>query len=438
MTPYYLSDELLDKMRLTGDVLADPIAELLWQDDNCDIMSDLKKLSMSDMPSIKASVHNLDTIKYLSQEDIAIIDKYFEDTAKVEQNVTFEELEFFRINAKMFDRYGYFITLILFFKSLPIGYMCPKPATVLHETKLLEKFAARRVMETAQFIFAVNDPEWYKHDNTGLQAIRKVRLLHAGMRLAIKKRGKDGKPWDEKEMGIPINQEDLALTNHLFSLAILEGLDALGIHFTQKERKAVFHTWQKIGQTMGICKELFMEDMGDAWKQYNRILDRSISKDNISGVHLTEALLKAMNEITGENIPMVTLEHATMYLVNDSRVWDSLGLHKPSVLDRVLNAVLHFILSWKLWQWLFHRTKNNRFMNMVNNTARKVLMKKFGLGPLIKANPGKNPLKIFATEVLDQLQKRDRKTFKKLTPAQRDRTFLRENRQFESWNLDKE
>lgn len=74
---------------------------------------------------------------------------------------------------------------LIVFKALPTGYMCPKPGHVLESTKLLVNYAARRVMETAQFVFAVNNANWYQSGNPGLESIQRVRLMHAGMRMAL-------------------------------------------------------------------------------------------------------------------------------------------------------------------------------------------------------------------------------------------------------------
>lgn len=431
-----LKDKFLDKMRLTGDVKADKIAEIIWKNPDCNIMEDLKNLSISNLTHIKDSVFELDTMKYHTEEEKKAIVAYFENTSLDEKHINEKTKSYFQLNEFLFNRYGYFITCILFFKSLPTGYMCPKPARVLNETKLLKTFAARRVMETAQFIFAVNNASWYKEGNKGIIAIRKVRLLHAGMRKAIMSKGHNGKKWDTKKMGVPINQEDLALTNYLFSIAILDGLDSMGIHYTNKEREALYMTWQYIGQMMGISEKLFVDNIDDARKHYEKILQRNISIDNPAGAALTDALLESMNEITGQDIKKNTLEHVTMYLLNDKRCWQSLGLHKPGIVDNIWMSTLHFILSWRLWQRLFHKTKNNRFMNFVNSNARNVLAKMFGLGPLMAKNPNKNPLEIFSLVVLKKLQQRDRITWNKMTPIQRDNTFFQENELFKNWHLD--
>ncbi|MEL6989093.1 MAG: hypothetical protein AAGK97_14870, partial [Bacteroidota bacterium] len=168
-----LSDEFLDKMRLTGDLLADNVAEILWKNRDRNILEDLRVLSKFHTHNLSKNIDKLNLDVPLSKEDLKYFEKYYEFTDHYQDLVTEKDKEDFKINAELFNRYGYFIVCILFFKSLPTGYMCPKPGFVLHTTKLLENFAARRVMETAQFIFAVNKPDWYKSGTKGLQSIEK-------------------------------------------------------------------------------------------------------------------------------------------------------------------------------------------------------------------------------------------------------------------------
>ena len=426
---------LLDRMRNTGDPLADEAASILWKNrNNRHIVEDLKSLSKNHHLSMKESCENLGLSDELTNQEIETLENYFKSVENISDEFTDQDREYFKVSAGIFKRYGFNITLLLFFKSLPTGYMCPKPGHVLHSTKLLVNFAARRVMETAQFVFSVNKADWYEMHSLGMNAIQRVRLMHAGMRLALLNDSRPGHEWD-KNLGVPINQEDVALTNHLFSLAIIEGLDQMGIHLFKHERLALFHTWQKIGQTMGISDELIVSDYNDAWMQYRTILERQISIHNPAGSPLTHALLSAMNEITHEDIPMSALEDLTMYFLNDHRAPESLGLHKPSFIARYFAKMVHFIMSLKIWQWLFHHNRSGWVQSLFQSAVNWFLVKKYNLQTYVKNHPNTNPLEAFSKVMLNEMHNRDLTSFEKSHPDDVQKKFLIDDKLYLAWDL---
>ncbi|MEL6988852.1 MAG: oxygenase MpaB family protein, partial [Bacteroidota bacterium] len=351
-------------MRLHGDPLADQAADYLWNDPNCDIRGDLKQIIKNHRSPFPNAIKELDTYNYVNEEGEQALQAYFNFGRNFEASLTDFDKQMFAKNAEIFAKNGFFITFLLFFKSLPTGYMSPNPALVLRSSTLLEQFAARRVMETAQFVFAVNDAEWYKFENLGMQYIMRTRMMHAGMRRSLQKNGllkhrpqieltenkdkhkkrksnstqEQSTPksddtriqWDTNKHGVPINQEDLTLTNYLFSLTIIDGLKQMGIHLTEEEQNALYHTWQKIGEAMGIDKTMLRPDIKEGRSHFEFILNKGISENNPSGPALTEALLRAMNTIIGQEISLGRLEHITMYFLHDKRALKSLGLHHQS------------------------------------------------------------------------------------------------------------
>lgn len=419
MTETKWTDAFLDEMRLTGDPIADRAAKLLWENkNNSEIIEDLKLISKN---------HNLDPKKYPRE-----LIEYFQTTEIVE--VTDKDLEYFKLSANIFNNYGYRFCGLLFFKALPTGYMCPKPGHVLESTKLLVNFAARRVMETAQFVFMVNTDDWYKPGNPGLEAIQKVRLMHAGMRIALLNDKRPGKDW-KMIRGIPINQEDVALTNHLFSLAMVDGLDQMGIHLTQAEREAVFHTWQKIGQAMGICKELMVTDFKDGMEQYKKIFHRQSDVINHDGPKLTNALLESMKDLLKNKISLHSLEDLTNYFLDDPRTWKSLGLHKPSIWDNIFDKVVHFLTSLKIWQKLFNHDnsviKGGFFTRFINY----ILSKRFNLEEHLSKYPKVSLLESVTKIILAELSKRDLQTFNDSSTLDHQKQFFLSSTLYNEWDL---
>ena len=276
------TNEFLDSMRLTGDILADPVAEIIWKKRNRPVMADLRFLSTNFENPLSKNVAIISQDLGLDDMEKQVITEYFNHFENLGRLYSSCDLKDFEVSSQLFNRYGYLFTSLLFFKSLPGGYMCPNPAFVLHSTKLLEDFAARRVMETAQFVFAVNTPDWYQSGSRGLMAIERVRLMHAGMRVSLLQQKEPGKEWNLSK-GTPINQEDLTLTNHLFSLAVIDGLDAMGVHLSEEERRSIFNTWQKIGAAMGVSEFMLNSSYDDARSQYKKILKRALNlnKDDL-------------------------------------------------------------------------------------------------------------------------------------------------------------
>lgn len=421
MTQHKWNDDLLNRMRQTGDPLADAAARALWKDRNSrEIIEELRMISKN---------HKLN-LKDFPPE----VKEFFEKTENI--NIHPEDQEKFDLSAKIFNNYGFCYCGLLFFKALPTGYMCPKPGHVLESTKLLVDFAARRVMETAQFIFAVNNQNWYKPGSPGLEAIQRVRLMHAGMRIALLEDKRPGKVWNVEEKGIPINQEDMALTNHLFSLAMIQGLDEMGIHLFKEEREAVFHTWQYIGQAMGISAELYTDDYNDGWNQYNAIFKRQCLMPNPDGPALTRALLESLGKMIKKDLEIEKLEDITMYFLNRKGCWDSLGFHKPSWFDRFFNATAHWITSWILWQKLFHHKSESIRRGWLSRTINWIVAKQFGIESHLSRYPKTNLLETISKLILAQLCTKDLQTFEQANSLNPQKPFFFENDLlYEAWDL---
>lgn len=429
------TNEFLDSMRLTGDILADPVAEIIWKKRNRPVMADLRFLSTNFENPLSKNVAIISQDLGLDDMEKQVITEYFNHFENLGRLYTSDDLKDFEVSSQLFNRYGYLFTSLLFFKSLPGGYMCPNPAFVLHSTKLLEDFAARRVMETAQFVFAVNTPDWYQSGSRGLMAIERVRLMHAGMRVSLLQQKEPGKEWNLSK-GTPINQEDLTLTNHLFSLAVIDGLDAMGVHLSEEERRSIFNTWQKIGAAMGVSEFMLNSSYDDARSQYKKILKRSVSIHNPSGPPLTNALLKAMDEITMTDIPINILEDITSYFMNDARAYQSLGIHKPSIWVRGLERTMHYILSIKVWHRTFDHNKTHKLKTVVTKIGNFILVKKYHLGKLLIIFPGMSPLEAFSKSVLMSLRKKDMNNFKNGVGVPGSKQLYISEELLKSWGMD--
>jgi hypothetical protein len=344
----------LNKMRLSGDPTADKAARSLFtMQDDISIYSKLgqiaKNSSYKDIPGLSPEL--LDFF-----EQAQVIPEHFKFHTKDESGLTGEEK--IRIAADVFDRYGFYVIALLFFKSLPTGYMAPYPSKVLAVTQLIKENPTRRLLETAQMIFDVLKPGWYDKDNgAGIASILKVRLMHAGMRLALT--NGDQAKWDAHSedpikgipLGLPINQEDKILTLNVFSIIIMEGLEQLGITLTPVERDAYYYNWRLVGYYIGIDEELNPTTIDDCWYLQKTIEKRLYHENNPDGATLTKALLGVItNHLPAKKEGSYKIiEDCTLYLLkfpqDNPMVAKSLGLHSPNKFELFLNKVATTILG---------------------------------------------------------------------------------------------
>lgn len=213
---------------------------------------------------------------------------------ELEYTPSAEDLAAFERTRKIWQENGIPFIFILFFRALPYTYMAEKPANVLRLTKLLEDHPWRRIFETAQFVFDVNDEEWWSPEKRGLITALKIRLMHAAMRYNLLN-NPEGEPWDEQAWGKPISQEDLIATNQVFSLEFFKGMEMLGQPLSDEDQNAWFHTWKIIGKIMGIQDALLCKNKEEAWVLQKAVYNHLFPDDNRAGVKLAEALVNTLS-----------------------------------------------------------------------------------------------------------------------------------------------
>src|SRR6185436_18704389 len=148
---------------------------------------------------------------------------------------------------QLFARCGFAVATALFSSSLPQCFAFPAGARVLAATSRFEAGARRRVLETAQFVFDVAARDGLTPDGRGIRAAQKVRLVHAAVRLLVRRHG-----WDEARDGAPVNQRQLLGTMLAFSTVVTDALRAIGLEVRDDEAEAWFHLWRVVGVLLGI------------------------------------------------------------------------------------------------------------------------------------------------------------------------------------------
>jgi hypothetical protein len=223
------SNKSLDSARKTGDGLADRTVKDL-------IESGFNPLSNK---AYNELVFNHQSIP---DEFPTSLKQYFTKIKRfeVDENLAGKGSQFYVEHASA-------IMLCLGMLSLPYCYAAAEGAKVLSFSKRIYEQPEKRLTETAEFVFDVCSPEAFSPEGKGFISIAKVRLMHAAIRYHLLKSDK----WSD-ELGIPVNQEDMAGTNLSFSLIAIRGLRKLGYTISAEDSQIYIQYWNMIGAMLGI------------------------------------------------------------------------------------------------------------------------------------------------------------------------------------------
>jgi hypothetical protein len=304
LDPY--SDASLDAMRLRGDPPADRVIQALFVNREVkEARRLLRTLVENDQPPPDGLPPEV--LAYLN----AAPSVRAESVGSIEQG------------QDLFAEHGPLMLLCLGCYSLPSSYAAAKGVVVLHRTAYLERRPAKRLFETTQMVIDVMTPGGLEPGGRGVRTAQKVRLMHAMVRHLIQNDRE--KPWPP-ELGIPINQEDLAGTLMAFVWGTLDGLARLGVNPAADVKEEYLAAWRFVGQLMGVEDVLLPRNMADAERLKQRIEDRQVGPSE-EGRVLTRALLDMMEQ-NGEVAPLKGMPAVLMRHFLPENVSDFLGIPK--------------------------------------------------------------------------------------------------------------
>ena len=268
-----LTDAILDAARTRGDALGDAtVAAVFRAGDTAAVARLLSSLMRDDQ---KPGDLPAPVAEYLAKTAV-LVERVPETAAAGE---------------RMFSEYGPEVMMLLCCYSLPSSYAAKKGVQVLHRTAYLAKRPNRRLFETAQFIVDVLSPGGLGPGGRGVRTAQKVRLMHAAIRHLILSDASSS--WDVKELGVPINQEDLLGTLMTFTWLILDGLARLGIKLTPRDQQSYLETWLAVGRLMGIEPQLLPRTVAEA-KDITALIERRQVAESPQGREMTAALVGMM------------------------------------------------------------------------------------------------------------------------------------------------
>jgi ER-bound oxygenase mpaB/B'/Rubber oxygenase, catalytic domain len=184
--------------------------------------------------------------------------------------------------------------------SLPYTYLGADGVRVLAMTERIKNDTTRRLQETGEWVFAVNDPKrWSSQtgqlaENNAIAYTLKIRLIHAAVRQFVLASGQWNMAW-----GYPVNQEDMAGTNLSFSYIVLRALRKMDVPLTDQAQEDYLHHINVLGWLNGVNDDLIAHNLREAFS-----LDKAIAKRQFraseGGKALTNALLNAVGSLASQ------------------------------------------------------------------------------------------------------------------------------------------
>lgn len=244
------TDEVLDAMGRMGDPTADAA---------------IASVEIADLNGVLR--HVVENTRSVPSDLPSKVARWLDRTMRLPEDIDHDKID--RATA-FFARRAFSIGLILSTSSLLELYACRRMAKVLGFTDRLSGSALRRVAETAQFVLFVEEPDGLHVTGSGLAAVMKVRLVHAGVRRLIRGTGL----WDEDGLGPPISVEDLAATLMTFSWVVLRDLPKLGIEVEREDAEAHFYLWNVVGELLGIPRDVLPATIDEGHELFEQVAQR--------------------------------------------------------------------------------------------------------------------------------------------------------------------
>ena len=351
-----LADELVDELMTSGEYL-----------NSRDLMGKLMK--------------NNDLVSFKASNSIPIpIHKFLIETSNLPIWLDINKI---KIAQRVGTNYNIEGAFVLLFKSLPMCYCMAKGAKVLHTTGRLladkESFDINkdstttflhRVMMSLQFVEDVAQFDGFNESGSAIVTTQKVRLVHSSIRNFIKEKIPN---WNNEELGVPINQEDLLFTLTTFSVGMIQGLSIMGIKLTDEEKESYMHLWRVIGYILGISEELLPKNYQEGINFQSGIIDREATYSK-EGNDLMTSVVNLIEFILPGNVSNIFVVNLVHHFIGD-KICNCVGIEPTSntVKFRVKLIRKFFIIIAKLEE---NNTFIGKFVRYIVNKVVKYVINK--------------------------------------------------------------
>lgn len=251
------------------------------------------------------------------------------DTARMRRGMAF------------YQQHAGVIGLILGTFSLPYTYLGANGVQLLWLTDRIRTDTARRLQETGEWVFAVNDPKNWNESSKAILYTLKIRLIHAASRWF----GLQSNRWS-MDWGMPVCQEDMVGTIGSFSYIVLRGLRKMGVSMTSQEEDDYLHHINVVGYLNGVAEELLPQNLREAY-HLDKLISHRQFRPSEAGSGLTKALLDAIGKQAGsENARNLAAAQMRFFLGNDHA--NTLGIPNVPVESRLMSVVSRLPIFPKL------------------------------------------------------------------------------------------
>ncbi|MDR6563507.1 MULTISPECIES: oxygenase MpaB family protein [unclassified Arcicella] len=295
----YYPNELMDKLRQTGDEVADDIVLQVFQ--------------QTEMAGLRHFFQWLNTNE--TEYSLAIVNEFVNQQPILPD---FADWKIMQKGMKFFQENQERISIMLACLALPYCYAGADGARVLAKSQRIQTDTLKRLEETGDFIFTVmQEKNW--QNGMAYRKILKVRLMHAAIRFFSEYHG----TWDNA-WGKPVNQEDMAGTNGAFSYIVIRGLRKSGKAPESTEAEAYLHVWNVISHIMGVEKVLIPNNLREAFT-LDKVIAKRQFRSSEEGKLLTKALLQTLESFV-PNTLLKSFPAAQMRFLLGDEVADLLGI----------------------------------------------------------------------------------------------------------------
>lgn len=302
-------NELMDRLRQTGDEVADNIILQVFQQTEMAGLRDFFKWLNTNETEYSLSFVN----DFVNQKPVL---PALANWKKMQKG-----MDFFKENQ---ERIGIMLACL----ALPYCYAGADGAKVLAKSQRIQNDTLKRLEETGEFIFTVmQEKNW--HNGKAFRKILKVRLMHAAIRFFSEFHSTWNTAW-----GKPVNQEDMAGTNGAFSYIVIRGLRKTGKTPSESEEEAYLHLWNIISHIMGVEEVLIPQNLREAFTLDKVIANRQF-RPSEEGKLLTKSLLQTLESFV-PNPLLKSFPAAQMrYLLGDE-IADLLGIPFQSIESKII------------------------------------------------------------------------------------------------------
>jgi hypothetical protein len=244
---HHMSGQELEPYRQIGDPQLDKILDMLLTDDRPigagdDILVLMEHASQIDEAS-----------RTPVQRELASFLEAYETVP------SWVDVEQIGRGQEVFLAYTPACSLTLYYRSLIAGFSIPVIAAVIRSTGYLAPPSRpdqvmQRLLDTGELTASciALGVEELLPNGIGWRTALHVRALHAKVRHTLLRRTGPRK-WDVQKLGVPINQEDMAMTLLAFSTNVMVGLDFIsGLSLSRQERLDYLALWRYIGWLLGV------------------------------------------------------------------------------------------------------------------------------------------------------------------------------------------